>query len=168
MLTDTSRGFTSGLDGLLAAYVMLDKPAGWEYLTGLIKDPKTEFPVRYAGLKVLRFFWEYRPDVVPREQVLDAMKVLVGQADMADLPIEDLRKWGVWELTGFVLHFTQEKAHNDIPIVRRSILRFALAAPAGTPEAALYVAAMRDKDPDRVKQVEESLELEKPRPPAGK
>jgi hypothetical protein len=166
LLDDPNRQFSSGLDGVIAAYVLLDPKAGWEYLTKLLGDPKQEFPVRYAGLKVLRFFYEYRSDVIPRKQVIEGMKVLVGQSDLADLPMEDLRKWGCWDETDFVLSFADKSSHNTIPIVKRAILRFALAAPADHAKAKAYVEEVRKQDPERVKFVEQTLKDELPKPAA--
>ena len=164
LLDQPDRQFSSGLDGMLAAYVLLDRKAGWEYLLAKLGDPKQEFPVRYAALKVLRFFWEMRPDVVPHADVTEGMKALVGQADLADLPIEDLRKWGCWELTPFILKFADEPSHNAIPIVRRAILRFMIAAPASQKAAKEYVEKIRKQDPERVKFVEQTLQDEQPKP----
>ena len=166
LLSQPDRAYSSGLDGMLAAYVLLDKAAGWDYAMGLLKNPKNDFPIRYAGLKLMRFFYEFRPDVVPQKDVIEGMKLLAAQADMADLPIEDLRKWGQWQLTPFVLAFTKEPSHNSIPIVRRSILRFAIASPANQTEAKAYVEEIRKQDPDRVKFVEQTLMDELPKPVA--
>src|SRR5262245_2657788 len=52
----------TGLDGLLAGVILLDPKAGLESVAGLIKDTKEDFTVRYAALRCLRFFWEYRDD----------------------------------------------------------------------------------------------------------
>jgi hypothetical protein len=166
LLDDPDRAFSSGLDGILTAYIMLDPTAGWDYLMAKLRDPKQEFPVRYAGLKVLRFFWEFRPDVVAHDKVLDGMRLLVAQSDMADLPIEDLRKWGQWGETPYIMKFTGEASHKSIPIVRRAILRFALAAPDRYQQAKAYVEKTRQEDPERVKFVEQTLKDEQPRPPA--
>jgi hypothetical protein len=166
LLDSPDRAYSSGLDGILAAYVLLDKKAGWDYLTALLKDAKKDFPVRYAGLKVLRFFWEFRPDVVAHADVLDGMKLLVAQSDLADLPIEDLRKWGCWDQTDYILKFAAAPSHKGIPIVRRAILRFALAAPADKTEAKAYVESVRRADPERVKFVEQTLQDEQPKPAA--
>jgi hypothetical protein len=164
LLDDPDRAFSSGLDGILAAYVMLDPTTGWDYLLAKLRDPKQEFPVRYAGLKVLRFFWEFRPDVIPHEKVLEGMRLLVAQSDMADLPIEDLRKWSQWSETPYVLKFANEQSHRSIPIVRRSILRFAIAAPDKYETAKSFVEKMRQEDPERVKFVEQTLRDEQSRP----
>ncbi len=172
LLDDPMRSYTSGLDGVLAGYVMLDKTAGWNYLLGIIGNPKKDFSERYAGLRTVRFFWESRPDVIPRAQVLDAMKVLMDQSDLADLPIEDLRKWRTWELTPVVLGYAARESHGGIPIVRRSILKFALAAQQADPTnkaAADFVAAARQRDARQVEFLETLLKDEAhPAPPARK
>ena len=126
LLNDATRSYSSGLDGVVAGYIMLDQKAGWEYLMGLIKDAKQEFSVRYAALKTARFFWEYRPDVIGNKQVLEAMHALMEQPDLADLPIEDLRKWKCWGETERVLGYAGKESHNTIPIVSRAVLKFAL------------------------------------------
>lgn len=163
-LLDDSKLYSSGLDGVIAGYVLLDPKAGWDYILSVVSDSKKEFPVRYAALKVLRFFWEYRPDVIPNEKVLEAMKSLASQSDMADLPIEDLRKWGRWELADFILNFADKPGHNKLPIVRRAILRFALSAPPENKAAAAHVEKVRKEDPERVKFVEQMLKDEQPKP----
>ncbi|MCZ2342730.1 MAG: hypothetical protein LC104_13210 [Bacteroidales bacterium] len=166
LLDDSGRVYSSGLDGILAGYILLDPKAGWEYVTGILADPKKEFPVRYAGLKVLRFLKEYRPDVIPPEQILEAMKLLVAQPDMADLPIEDLRKWQQWDMAPVVLKYGQQDSHKKIPIVRRAILRFALSIPGKNAEATAFIAQARKDDPERVQFVEQMLKDEQPRPAA--
>lgn len=163
LLDSPDKTYSSGLDGMMASYILLDPAAGWAYLTDLLKDPAKEFPVRYAGLKVLRFFWEFRPDVISNEKVLDGMKLLVAHPDLADLPIEDLRKWQCWSLTDFVLKYANEQSHNTIPIVKRAILRFAIAAPSDQKKAKDYVELVRAADPERVKFIEETLRDELPK-----
>ncbi len=163
--------FSSGLDGMLMGYVLLDKKAGFEYLLKLVADPEKEFLVKHAGLKVLRFFWEYRTDVLTKQQVLNGMSRLLTHADLADMPIDDLRKWKAWEMTGIVLQYADKESHNTLPINNRSILKFALAASWADPKnaaAAAHVAKIRKENPERVKLVEELLQDEMkvaPKPP---
>jgi hypothetical protein len=170
LLDDPERAYTSGLDGIVAGYILLDQKAGWEYLEKLIKTPDQEFPVRYAALKTARFFWEYRPDVIDHPKVLAAMKLLCENPDIADMPIEDLRKWKVWEMTPTILGYANAQSHNTIPIVKRAILKFAIAAAAADPKnaaAAEFVKAAKAKDPKGVEFLEELLKEElKPAAPA--
>lgn len=170
LLDDPKRSYTSGLDGVIAGYVLLDPKAGWEYLLGVIGNPKRDFSERYAGLRTVRFFKESRPDVIPDGQVLAAMSTLMDQADLADLPVEDLRKWKVWGMTPAVLGLAAKESHNTIPIVNRSILKFALAAAAADPKneaAAAFVKEARAKDPKKVEFLESLLKDETKAAPKG-
>jgi hypothetical protein len=163
VLDDPERGTSSGLDGLATGYIMLDPKAGWEFLNSMIKDSSKEFPIRYAGLKTIRFFWEYRPDIIKPSQVIESMKVLMGQGDLADLPIEDLRKWKVWEVSPVVLGYAEKETHNQYPIVNRAILKYAIAASTADPKntaAAEFVKKARTKDAKKVEFLEELIKDE--------
>jgi hypothetical protein len=172
MLEDPKKRFSTGLDGMFAGYVILDPKAGWKYVSEILADSKREFLTRYAALRTARFFWEYRRDVVSPADVIASLLPMIDQGDIADLPIDDLRRWGRWELTAKILMLYGQKTHN-IPIVKRAIIRFALSAPADNKAAAAFVKARREDDPDRVRDIEELLKLEvapKPEPkvPANK
>lgn len=163
LLDDPNRKFSSGLDGMVMGYILLDKKNGYEYLTKLISNPDQEFLVKHSGLKVLRFFWEYRPDVLTKKELLDGMLALTAHADIADMPIDDLRKWKAWELTDAVLKCAKLESHNTLPINRRAILKFAIAASWADPKnaaATAYVEEARKADPERVKLIEDLLKDE--------
>jgi hypothetical protein len=167
MLDDPKKRFSSGMDGILAGYVMLSPKEGWEYVRGQLKDPEKEYLVRYAGLRAVRFFWELRNDVIDRDEAAKAVALLLDQADICDLAIDDLRKWGRWEMSDRILGLAEQKSHN-IPIIRRAILRYALCCPPENKKAAEFVKEQRAKDPERVKDVEELLKLESlPPVPSG-
>lgn len=159
MLDDPQKRLGSGIDGVLAGYVMLKPAEGWAYVRALLKDPSKEFMFRFAALRAARFFIDSRPDVVSSAEVLDGVASMLDQADIADLAIEDLRKWRRWDAADRVLGLASRPSH-DIPIVRRTVLRYALSCPK--PEAAAFVQTMRRKDPETVKDVEELLKLEAP------
>lgn len=155
---------TSGLDGILAGYIMLKPDEGWKYLRGILSDDHKEFTVRYSALRTARFFHDSRTDLIPPAKVVEAITLLLDQSDIADLAIEDMRKWGCWEMTDKVLELYARESH-DVPIIRRTILRFALAASdpklmKPNAKAAAFVADLRKKDPDMVEQAEELLRLE--------
>jgi hypothetical protein len=165
LLDDPERRTGSGVDGILAGYVMLRPREGWKYTVGLLKDRKEEFSVRYAALRALRFLHDFRADLVPHKEIADAACRLLDQDDIADLAIEDLRKWGAWDKADRVLAVQKTEAYK-LPIVRRAVLRYCLACP-GNPAASAYVAARRKADPEGVKEAEEllKLETEEPAPP---
>jgi hypothetical protein len=170
MLDDPEQRASSGVDGLMAGYIMLQPKAAWEYLQGILKDPAKEFTLRYAGLRTIRFFYDNRPDILPKKQLVQGTAALLDQSDIADLAIEDLRKWHDWSLADRILGLYGKKSH-DIPIIRRSILRYALGylGDAKNPKdsaAAKFVADLRMKDPQMVKDAEELLKLETTAPAA--
>src|SRR5262249_17836403 len=118
--------------------------------------------LRYAALRSARFFWDSRPDVVDKKSLVEGVTLLLDQGDVADLAIEDLRKWERWETCERVLALQNLKSH-DAPIIKRAILRYALSCPQ--PQAAAFVAAYRKRDPETVKDVEELLKLEPTKTP---
>ena len=136
---------------------MLEPKEGWTYLTKLLKDNNQEFLLRYAGLRTLRFFWDQRPDLISKKDLVNGMALVLTQSDMADFAVEDLRKWRQWQLTDQILDLYGKKSH-DIAVIRRAILRFAMQSPEES--AKTFVQAQRRRDADWVKDTEELLKLE--------
>lgn len=161
LLEDPEKRVLSGVDGILSGYVLLKPKDGWDYVVGLMTDPKRPFGQRYAGLRAARFFWEYHQDVIGKAKLVDAVTRLLGQKDIADLAVEDLRKWEAWEETAKVLALQKSESY-ELPIVRRSVIRFALAASEKVPAAKAFVAAERARDAALVADAEELLRLEQP------
>lgn len=168
LLDDPDNAYSLGLDGMLAGYTLLDPKGGWAKIRAIIDDRKKDFSTRYAALRTVRFFHEFRPDVIKPDQLVEGMKALAAQDDIADIAIEDLRKWKTWDATGFVLKFAGQESHNSM-ITKRAMLRFALtAAEAGKVEAKAYVSNARTANPEKVKEAEDLLRDEMPKPAAEK
>jgi hypothetical protein len=167
-LLDGPRRAVSGVDGILAAYVMLDPKEGWKFVRGVFADARKEFMVRYAALRAARFLWDSRPDLVSHKDIAAAVAALLDQTDIADLAIDDLRKWGCWDMAGQVLG-VQKKPPYEVAIVRRAVLKYCLSC-KDNEAAEKFVAEQRKKDPQLVTDLEELLKLEQtpPPPPAGK
>jgi hypothetical protein len=165
MIDDPKVKQATGLDGLLAGYVLLDPKEGLAFLAATVKDPKEDFLVRYAALRCLRFFWEYREDVLKKPDIVAAVLPLVDQPDIVDLAVEDLRKWEQWDLAPKLIGLFDKPTH-DASIIQRSIIKYALSAPASHKECAAFLAKLRadEKQAERVRDLEQLLELEKPRP----
>jgi hypothetical protein len=163
LLDDPERKFSSGLDGILIGYMLLDKKGAYDYLMKMVSDPEKEFLVKHCGLKVFRFFWEYRKDVLTRKEILDGLAALMAHPDIADMPMDDLRKWGAWEMTDSVLKYSKIESHKTLPINRRAILKFAIAASwadSKNAPAVAFVAQARKDDPERVALLEDLLKDE--------
>jgi hypothetical protein len=159
LLDDPAKRLGSGVDGMLAGYVMLKPKEGWTYSLDILKDDKKEFMVRYAALRAVRFLWDSRPDLVRMKDLKEGVACLLDQSDIADLAIDDLRKRQCWDMTDRVLGLRKNKSY-EIPIVRRAILRFALGSKDRNKAAASYVDEQRKKDAQMVADAEELLKLE--------
>jgi hypothetical protein len=157
MLDDPQKRVGSGVDGILAGYAMLKPKDGIAYIKSLLVDSKKEFMLRYATLRAIRFFWDFRTDIADKKELVAAVTPLLDQGDISDLVIEDLRKWGRWELCDRIIDLYGKKSH-DIPIIRRSIMRYALSCPQS--RAKEFVNELRKTEPETIKDAEELLKLE--------
>jgi hypothetical protein len=156
LLDDSSERTTAAFDGLLAGYIQLSPRDGWDLAFQALRDPQKPFPLRLAVVRALRFFHGWRPEE-NKARILQGLDLVLARADMADMAVEDLRRWQVWDLTPSVLPLYRRQGY-DAPLMRRAIVRYALACPR--PEAVRLVAEVRRQDPQTVKDVEESLRYE--------
>src|SRR5262249_47044314 len=125
-------------------------------------NPKNHFMLRYNGLKAVRFFHDFRPDLVSDKERAEAAALLIEQKDLADMAIEDLRKWKRWEMADRILGLREQEVY-DVRIGRRAILRYAIECKdhAG---CKAHVEEMRKKDPEMVRDAEELLKLQSETP----
>jgi len=159
LLDDPERRNGSGIDGIMAAYTMLEPKAGWAVISAQLKDKESDFLARFAALRAVRFLHDYRAaDAAAKKQYRDGVCVLLNQADIADLAIEDLRKWKAWDRADKVLAVTKTDAYEPA-IVKRAVLRYCLQC-KGNKAAEKYVADRRKDDAEAVSEALELLQLE--------
>jgi hypothetical protein len=139
--------------GFLAALTLLDTPAGWSRIETILSDSKRSLEQRIAVVGVIRFFHATRQDE-SKPYILKCYKGFISHGDLADVAIDDLRRWKWWDLTGDILSQFDRPTHTAL-IVRKGIIRYALQCPGE--EAKQFVAAVRKKDPKLVANVEETL-----------
>src|SRR5206468_2230962 len=130
---------------------------GWPYLRQVLADGKQSWPVRYSALRAVRFLSDQRPDVVTKTDLVAGVASALDNPDMADIAMEDLRKWQRWELCDRILALCAKEGY-DSPITRRAVLRFALCCPGDRARA--LVRAQRRVDAELVNDTEELLKLE--------
>lgn len=159
LLNDPDKSLISGIDGILAGYILVDQTAGWKYTKDLASSTDKDFNKRYAALRTIRFLWESHIGHVPETDLLNAMEQFLAQGDIADLAIEDLRKWKQWKFTNKIIEQARRDTHTA-PIVQRAVLRYMLSVPKDQ-TAADYVAAVRKDHPEKIKDAQEILDLEK-------
>lgn len=161
LLNDPDKSLMSGIDGILAGYILVDQTNGWKYTKSLISNPSNDFAKRHAGLRTIRFLWETHIGHVPKEDLIGTMEQFIAQGDIADLAIDDLRKWKEWQFTDKILEQSKKETHIGA-IVQRAVLRYMLSCPQKDfPKAVAYVEAIRKDNPEKIKDAQEILDLEK-------
>jgi hypothetical protein len=158
LLDSKEERYLNAADGLLAGFLQQKPREGWEKVQEILSDGRKPLLLRLAVLRAVRFQYGAQPkESLP--QVLKAMRTLLVQGDLADLAIEDLRRFGIWNLTPDILALYGRKGY-DSPLLKRAIVRYALVCPA-TDLTKKFLDQRRQEDPEMVKEVEEGLKFEK-------
>jgi hypothetical protein len=142
------------LDRVLIAYTRLDPKYGWKYMCELFENPETNFRLLYGAFKALKYFHDTQPEILTNKEILKVMSLSLDIPNFADLTIEYMRNCRCWELTDQILSLAGKKEF-DLPIIQRSILRYALQCPDAP--AARFVEKMRKTNPSRIAAAEEYL-----------
>jgi hypothetical protein len=157
MLQKPSDNNLKAYDGLLGGYIQLKPEDGWRLALEILRDPSKDFRMREAVLRTMRFCYGWQPKE-SKDHVLKGVAAALPHGDIADIVIEDLRRWKLWDLTEDVLALYGRKSH-DAPLMRRAIIRYAITCPQ--PRAAEFIAQRRRDDAEAVRDVEESVQAEK-------
>ena len=157
ILEDPARRFSGGVDGVLAGMALLSPKEGWKYIGDVVANPNKEFTTRYAALKAIRFLKEYRPEIIPMDELTAKVAVMIDQPDISDLAIEELRRWSYWKAMDRVLAVANDPKFQSA-FSRKAILRYLLQCPHAS--AAAFVARKRAELPEYVKETEDLLKLE--------
>ena len=153
LIKNPPRRFYKSYEGILAGYITMRPAEGWALANDTLRNDKNSFLLRFATLRTMRFFYNAKPEETgPR--VLSGLGLALGQSDIADIAIEDLRKWKRWDHTKAVVACWDRKGYQS-PIVKQSIIRYALACPM--PEARALVERARRQDPELVRDLEQEL-----------
>ena len=158
LLDSKEERYVGAADGLLAGYMQKKPREGWALLQTILADGKKPLLLRLAVLRTLRYNQGANPKE-SRPRIVQAMRAVLTQGELADLAVEDLRRWGIWDLTAEVLKLYGQKGF-DSPLMKRAIIRYALTCPP-IKESIAFLAARRTADADVVKDVEEGLKFEK-------
>jgi len=157
LIEPPSHNLARAMDGVLAGYIQLQPKEGWSLAYKMLGDRKQQFAVRFAAVRTLRFYHGWQPKE-SQSQVLHGLSLMIPDGEFADLAVEDLRQWRLWELTTSILA-QYGKVSHAAPITKRSIVRYALCCPL--PEAREFVEGVRRSDPETVKDLEEYLQFER-------
>ncbi|QEL19395.1 hypothetical protein [Limnoglobus roseus] len=145
----------SNLGGLLTGLILLNPEQGWKLAGDLLASPTRPFSDKLNVISAIRFFQATRPKE-SKDHIVACLRALIANRDLADLAIDDLRRWGWWDLTPTILDAFAKPTHAA-PVIRRGIVRYALQCPDDKAKA--FVAGLRTTEPALVKKVEDGLKL---------
>ncbi len=165
LLNDQKIKELSGLDGLLAGFVLLDKKEGLDHLAKLVSNPKEEHYIRYAGLRTYEFLKEYHPEIINTDEILKVIEPMLAFPEDADIVIEKLRKWERWEFTDKIIAFFDKPSH-DVPLVQRSIIKYALCAKGDENIIADFIERVESDEINAERLADIKIFLEQERKPA--
>lgn len=145
-----------GVDGLMAGYCLLDPKNAPDEVFKVLLNPTAGFRLRYAALEAIRFALAEIPSL-DKPTLLDRLSEALAMPELADLVIDELRKNEAWSHLDQILELRHTTGF-DLPVIQRTIVRFALACPH--PKAKAFIEQLRADDPQMVAEVEESLRFE--------
>jgi hypothetical protein len=157
LLASDEERYVHATDGLLLGYVWLRPNEGWKTLYEILADRKKDILTRFNAVRVARFVQQTQPTET-RSKFIKAMRTAMRREDMADIPIDELRKARIWALTDEVLKLYGKKGF-DGPLLRRAIIRYALSCEPTKATKDFLAARGRDAK-ELVAEVEEGLNAE--------
>jgi hypothetical protein len=158
MLDEASERTANAYDGFLAGYIHLRPREGWELTHSLLRDGRKPMLIRLAAARTLSYFHGAQPKESAGE-VQKGLDAMIAQGELADIAIEDMRRWGIRNRTRDILGLYGKKGF-DAPLMKRTLVRYALCC-KDDPAARAFIEERRREDADLVKGVEEELQFEK-------
>jgi hypothetical protein len=149
MLQSNDRNMKAGLDAMIGCYLTLRGAEGMPLVEKLfLKDKSAEYAETYAAIMALRFHGS-ETDIIPRERILAALRLMLNRPELADLVIPDLARWEDWSVMPQLVQLFKD-ADEKSSWVRVPVINYLRACPK--PEAANYVSELEKIDPAAVKR----------------
>jgi hypothetical protein len=160
MLDEAGERTVNAYDGFLAGYIHLRPREGWDLAYSLLRDSRKPMLIRLAVSRTLSYFHGAQPKE-SADNVLKCLEAMIVQGELADIAIEDMRRWGIFDRTRIrdILGLYGKKGF-DAPLMKQTIVRYALCCKDDA-AARAFVAERRREDADLVKRIEEELQFEK-------
>jgi hypothetical protein len=114
------------LDALIACYLKLKGPDGLAIVNEkFLGNPTVEYKHLHSAIMALRFHGE-ETDVIPREKLLDSMRLALSHKEFADQVIPDLTRWEDWEVMPRLVTMFKESPKDDW--IRQPVASYLLVA----------------------------------------
>lgn len=164
MITSPDVNQRSGLNALIAAYLSLRGAAGLPLINEqFLSNEDAEYSDIHAAIMAVRFHGN-ESDVIPREELLKSMHLVLKRKDIADLVIPDLARWEDWTVLPQLidLFVTADPKSNW---VRVPVVNYVRACPL--PEAKVAMEKLTEVDADAVRRASALFPFVTGTPPTG-
>lgn len=163
MLTSTQPSSRSGLDALIACYLLLAGEPGLELINeSFLANAQAPYADTYAAIMALRFHGT-EADKIPRSVLVESLHLVLERRDLADLVIPDLARWGDWsQIDRLVKLFVEAEEDNNW--IRVPVVNYLRACPK--PEAETALEKLREIDPESVRRAGSLFSIPIPQAPA--
>jgi hypothetical protein len=141
-----------GLDSLVSCYLTLRGADGIPLIEdqflrgGVFWDP--EYVHTYAAIMAIRFQGQ-EGHIIPKERLIEALRIVLDRPELADLVIPDLARWKDWDSMARLIQMFKN-AGKKSSWVRVPIVNFLRACPL--PEAKEELEQLAKIDPDAVRR----------------
>jgi len=114
------------LDALVACYLKLKGPAGLTLVDQqFLRNPAAEYTHVYATIMAIRFHGE-ETDVIPRQRLLQSLRLVLDNPEIADQVIPDLTRWEDWEILDRLV--TMFKTSDSDGWIRQPVISYLVVA----------------------------------------
>jgi hypothetical protein len=126
VLHATERRKKESLDALVACYIKLKGPDALPLVNArFLANPHAEYKHLHSAIMALRFHGE-ETDVVPREKLLQSMRLALEHKEFADQVIPDLARWEDWSIMPRLVKMFKDSPADDW--VRQPVVSYLLVA----------------------------------------
>ncbi len=132
MIKSKDRQTKGALDALVAAYLTLKGPDGMPLVEDLfLKNKDAEYTDTYATIMALRFHGT-EEKIIPRDRLLEGLRLMLDRPQLADLVIPDLARWEDWSVMDRLVELFKN-SDDESSWVRVPVVNYLRACPL--PEA---------------------------------
>ena len=149
LIKSQDRQTRGALDALVAAFLTLKGPEGMPLVEELFLENKdAEYTDTYATIMALRFHGT-EENIIPRERLLEGIRLMLDRPQLADLVIPDLARWEDWSVMDRLVELFKT-ADDESSWVRVPVINYLRACPK--PEAKERLDELAKIDPETVKR----------------
>jgi hypothetical protein len=151
----SAEDYVFGMEGIVTGYLFLTRADGLEKIRKQLLGQTTgEIDFLYPLMRAFRIVWTYGGDRVPKQELLEAMRMFLKHDRLDELVIPDLARWQDWESIDVLIskYETETGAKNES--LRKQIIVFMMECARQKPAENGHLPATARKAKDFLDRVE--------------